>query len=76
MSKSATEEMLELLHAELAQKFRAMLKNDEVPASLLKEVREFLKDNKIEAVPRAGTPLGGLCDDLDLPFPDADTPQH
>jgi hypothetical protein len=37
------------------------------PAAYLKEAREFLKDNKIEAIATAGTPLSRLASVV--PFP-------
>ena len=69
MSK-ATEEVMDLLHGALAKKFADLLKGDEPPtAAELNVIRQFLKDNGINAVPRDKSPLGDLLNQLPE-FPD------
>jgi hypothetical protein len=46
----ATVEALGELHGKLADTLSKQLEKDDVSASLIKEAREFLKDNGIEAV--------------------------
>lgn len=40
---------MEGLHKALTDHFLAALRKDEVPAALLKEIRQFLVDNHVEA---------------------------
>ena len=74
----ATEKALGGLHARLAEVLKDALKDkfdletgDKLPpnAAILNVARQFLKDNKIEALPAQGTPLHGLSD---LPVFDED----
>lgn len=71
MSKSASQEALELLHAEVAKQLAAKIRAGEATAADLNVARQFLKDNHIEAVAKPGSAI----DDLrhDLPFADADS---
>lgn len=70
MTKSASQEALQLLHAELARKLADKIKSGEFTAADLNVARQFLKDNHIEADPKPGSPLDDLRNDL--PFADAD----
>ena len=67
----ATEKVLGSLHARLAEVLKDSLQDkfdpetgEKLPpnAAILNVARQFLKDNKIEAVPAQGTPLHGLSD--------------
>lgn len=70
MSK-ATEKVLSDLHAKLAETLADALtanyfdsegnKLPSAPAAILNVARQFLKDNGIDATPKAGTPLGNLA---------------
>lgn len=67
-SKAAKSSAVEQLHAALAEKFRKMLEGGEVSAAELNTIRQFLKDNDIQAAPDS---LQDLADKLgDLPFPE------
>ncbi len=68
--KSASSEALEKLHAELARVMSDRLRSGEATASDLGVIRQFLKDNGIDATPRADNPLGQLVNSL--PFADPD----
>ena len=48
MSKATIDELGDL-HGAIAKKLKEQIETGEVSASLLKEAREFLKDNNIEA---------------------------
>lgn len=69
MSK-ADEKALGSLHSRLAEVLKEALQDqvdadgNKLPpnAAILNVARQFLKDNKIEAVPAKGTPLHGLAD--------------
>lgn len=53
------------LHGELARVLTKAIQNpgeDGPQAAILSVARQFLKDNKIEAVPVKGSPLGELAD--------------
>ena len=71
MTDKASEKALVGLHARLAEVLKDALQDkfdpetgDKLPpnAAILNVARQFLKDNKIEAVPAQGTPLHGLSD--------------
>jgi hypothetical protein len=77
---TASKAALERLHAALAETLRVAIEEGiqvvdkegnvstaTAPAAYLKEAREFLKDNKIEAVAVAGSPLSRLA--AVVPFP-------
>ena len=63
MSK-ATEELLDLLHGELAKEFLRRIKDGTATAADLSAVRQFLKDNGIDAIPKQGSPMGDLIQNL------------
>jgi len=64
MSK-ATDDTLSDLHGQLAQVMKDMLNDPEkVTPSIIKEVRAFLVDNKIEAIPVKGSIISDLVDAL------------
>jgi hypothetical protein len=71
----ATPEALEALHGLLAghladQIAAAKKSGDPLPASLVKEIREFLKDNGVEQNALPTNPIGKLAGDVEsLPFP-------
>ena len=54
------EKILANLHEELALQLLARIQEEGVNASILKEAREFLKDNGINNIPRKGSPLEAL----------------
>lgn len=68
----ADEKALGSLHGKLAEVLKDALSQDYVdpdtgvklppPAAILNVARQFLKDNKIEAIPAEGTPLADLAD--------------
>ena len=67
----ATEKALGVVHARLAEVLKDALQDkfdsetgDKLPpnAAILNVARQFLKDNKIEAMPAHGTPLHSLSD--------------
>lgn len=71
MSK-ATEDALAALHGALADEMRKRLQSGEVDAATLNAIRQFLKDNHVEADPAKSPPLRALReaeDALRLPFP-------
>jgi hypothetical protein len=61
--------VMEALHAKLAGAFTEILMGEPTAAEL-NVIRQFLKDNNIDAIPTKGSPLGSLRDKL--PFPSAD----
>jgi hypothetical protein len=75
----ADEKSLGSLHGKLADVLREALEQDYTdpdtgqklppPAAILNVARQFLKDNKIEAIAAEGSPLAGLAD---LPVFDED----
>lgn len=75
MTGKATEELLNQLHGTLAEHLRDQIRlaqagGEPLPASLVKEIREFLKDNGIESLPSSGNPVGRLLEEAkSLPFP-------
>lgn len=85
MSKKASEAALAQLHALLANAFTGIIKDgvtimnrdgEEVkvtaPAAYLKEAREFLKDNNVDAIPSANPALQSLAAVLPFPAPGDD----
>lgn len=60
----ATDDALRDLHGLLAKEFAARIKSGEAPAAILKEAREFLKDNKIESLATPGSALQSIADSL------------
>lgn len=75
MTGKAAEELLNQLHGSLAAHLLDQIKSaqgagEPLPASLVKEIREFLKDNGVESLPQPGSPVGRLLDEAkSLPFP-------
>lgn len=68
-SPKASEEALGELHGKLASEFTKLLTGGATAAEL-NVIRQFLKDNGINATPVAGSPLDKLKNSL--PFPSAD----
>lgn len=67
----ATEDLLEELHGSLAKAMKDRLAEGTASASDLNVIRQFLKDNGIEGVAKAGSPLGDLVNQLpDIPDDD------
>lgn len=58
------DKILEELHKTLAQELLARIRSGEEKASILNVARQFLKDNGIEAIPVADSPLKSLIDEL------------
>jgi hypothetical protein len=80
-SGTASKELMERLHGALAKEFETMLTEGitvtdkegnaiktSAPAATLNVIRQFLKDNGVEALAAPGTPLGNVA--ANLPFPD------
>ena len=63
MSKhsKATEEQLSELHGELAQFFKQKLRGGDATAAELGQIRQFLKDNRIEATIEQDPNMGSLA---------------
>lgn len=59
----ATKEQFEAMHRKLAEVLTGMISPD-MNASLVKEIREFLKDNGIDAIATEGSPLLKLAGKL------------
>ena len=76
MSKpsKATEDVLDALHGALAKELMRKVKSGEATAADLSVVRQFLKDNNIDAVPRDGSPLNDLVNEL--PFQPGEDPDE
>jgi hypothetical protein len=76
----ADEKALGSLHGKLAEILKDAISQDYIdpdtgmklppPAAILNVARQFLKDNKIEAIAAEGSPLAGLAD---LPVFDDET---
>jgi hypothetical protein len=71
MTNKAAEKELGSLHGKLAEVLKEALEQEYLddegnklppPAAILNVARQFLKDNKIEAVSVAGSPLHNLAD--------------
>ena len=62
--KAAPEDTLGELHNKLAEKLLEMIEQGDLSASQIKEVREFLKDNDIQAVPTENSVIRKLHDSL------------
>lgn len=59
-----TDEILALLHSEMATVLLNKIRNGEVTAAELNVARQFLKDNGIDSIPKEGSPLGNLAEAL------------
>lgn len=68
---SNIEKILATLHEELAQALLERIRSG-ANAAEMNVVRQFLKDNNIDNVPKEGSPLGNLVNEL--PFTDTDGP--
>src|SRR4051794_31811706 len=60
VTKRASEDLLDLLHGELAKEFLTRIKNGSATAADLSAARQFLKDNGVNANPTKESPLGNL----------------
>ena len=60
---------LKELHAVLAEKLLAKVKDPDAKSSDLNVARQFLRDNGIDAVPTEGSPLLQLADELPFDIP-------
>ena len=60
---------LKELHAVLAEKLLAKVKDPDAKSSDLNVARQFLRDNGIDAVPTDGSPLKKLVDELPFEIP-------
>jgi len=68
-------DILSKLHEEMAQKLLEKVRSGEVTAAELNVARQFLKDNNIDSIPKEGSPLKSLTDEL--PFTgDDDRPSY
>lgn len=65
-----TEDKLKELHQELAKVLLDRVRDPEAKASDLNVARQFLKDNNIDAIPVAESPLQQLMNEL--PFKEKD----
>lgn len=69
----ATTKDLADLHSFLAEELQAQVKSykergEDIPANLFKEIREFLKDNHIEADGASNTNIVNLLREVDYGF--------
>jgi predicted nucleic acid-binding protein len=64
----ALPELLDSLHSEVAKALLKKVQSGEATAADLNAAAKFLKDNGIEAVPVAGSPLAALAA-ASVPFP-------
>ncbi len=68
-----TDDLLSLLHGELASVLLEKVRSGEATAAELNVVRQFLKDNGIDAVPKEASPLGNLVSSLPFTAADGET---
>lgn len=73
MSNAADTKALKTLHGKLADKFAEIIDEIDVEtkggAAMLNVMRQFLKDNGIDAVPADGSPMGTLAGKVaEFPF--------
>ena len=61
------EKILEELHNDLAQHLLTQLKSGELRAADLNVIRQFLKDNGIDGVPKGGGAFEDLVGEMHLP---------
>lgn len=64
----ATDATLSDLHGLLAGEFKKIIEAGDAPASTLNVIRQFLKDNDIQAVPVPKSPMGDLTGALPTDF--------
>jgi len=60
MSNKRLDEIMSLLHEELATQLLGQVQAGDTTASILNVARQFLKDNGIDGVPTQGNPLDNL----------------
>lgn len=60
---------LSTLHEQLAMKLLDKVRSGEATAAELNVARQFLKDNNIDNVPKDGTPMKSLVDELPFTNP-------
>lgn len=65
---TTTEQKLTRLHDLLCDRLTELLANPEITASELNVIRQFLKDNNIDALPRDDSPLGEVLKGLPQEF--------
>lgn len=65
---SDIQEILQSMHGEMATAMLKRLRSGDFTAADLNVMRQFLKDNGVEALPKAGTPIMNLA--TELPFTD------
>ena len=56
----SVDNLLSKLHEKLTKKLLAMVEKDEITAAELNVIRQFLKDNNVDALPVEGSPMGDL----------------
>lgn len=61
---TASQKILAEIHEALAQELLTRIRAGDVPAALIKEAREFLKDNGINGLPDKDSPFGALVGEL------------
>ncbi|MCG7628398.1 hypothetical protein MHM88_11320 [Epibacterium sp. MM17-32] len=64
MTSRATEELLASLHGKMAEAMQKRLESDDLTASDLNVIRQFLKDNGINSDGASDPKLKSLADDL------------
>jgi hypothetical protein len=69
-TKAASSDVLEELHAALAKALKDRIESGEATAADLSVVRQFLRDNNIDAIPNEGSPLDDLRNALPFPTPE------
>lgn len=66
--KDAPKDLLQEAHTLLCKRVRDILNDPESTIQELKLAKEFLKDNRIEALPVEGSPLGDVIDAASVRF--------
>ena len=69
------DQILAKLHTELALQLLERLRSGEAKAADLNVIRQFLKDNGIDSVPKEESPLGNLVNELPFSGEAADSGQ-
>ena len=62
------EDKLKVIHEMLADQMLELLKSGEVTSAEMNVIRQFLKDNNIDAIPRDDSPLGDIMKSLPKEF--------
>ncbi|MRN66412.1 hypothetical protein [Brucella sp. 10RB9213] len=69
---SDMKKIMDDLHSALARELLTRVESGEATASDLSVVRQFLKDNGVDSIPKDGNPLDRLSNAANLPFTEID----